>query len=92
MEEPPKRGLSFYWQKENWLHFKRSLLKQGRVDFEEIEFEEGVEEDKKAEIIKSLHALDSQEPLLKPVVEDKCKLNRQRHRQVLVFPLFREQS
>ena len=73
-EEPVKQPINYYWNKENWLHFAPSILKQGRVTFEELEFEENAgEEPEKEALRKTLQALDPQEPPLKPLIDDRAE-------------------
>lgn len=73
-DEPVKQSLKFFWQKENWVHLLPSILKQGRVAAEELEFEESVTEDAQRESAKKKAAeMDKGEALLKPLLDDKAE-------------------
>lgn len=71
VETPEPRALSFYWQRENWLHLEPTILRQGRVTAEQIEFDDTVDEAVRPEIKQQVRQRDPAEPRLKPLLEDK---------------------
>lgn len=79
LKEPP---FSVFQSIRRWVHMQPGILKEGRVKRKEIEDDDA---DKKAALEKEAVKEDPYEFRLKPLSDDKCKLNYEE--QMLIYTL-----
>ena len=74
-DESKKVKMEFYFKMQNWVHFLPTLLKQGRVNHEELRFGEDVEiEDEEKEKLKQkVIKVDPFEERLKSIEKDQTE-------------------